>query len=141
MEVCTGRRSATISPDQPPMRVIRAGYGVVFTIAPSVLNRDLTWAGSDTGLIHLTRDGGKTWANVTPPGLAAWSKVTQIEASHFDPGTAWAAVDRHRREDYQPYIYRTHDFGKTWSLAVDGLAAPAYLNSIKEDPARQGLLY
>jgi len=117
------------------------GFGVIYTIAPSPLRAGMVWAGSDTGLIHLTRDGGKTWTNVTPPGFAAWSKVTQIEASHFEPGTAWAAVDRHRREDYQPYVYRTHDFGKTWTLAADGLAAPAYLNSIKEDPARQGLLY
>jgi hypothetical protein len=124
-----------------PENARELGFGVVYTIAPSPLRAGMVWAGSDTGLIHLTRDGGKTWANVTPPGLAAWSKVTQIEASHFDPGTAWAAVDRHRREDYNPYLYRTHDFGKTWSLAADGLAAPAYLNSIKEDPARQGLLY
>ena len=69
---------------------------------PLRLSAGLIWTGSDTGLIHLTRDGGKTWSNVTPPGLAAWSKVTQIEASHFEPGTAWAAVDRHRREDYRP---------------------------------------
>ena len=124
-----------------PENARELGFGVVYTIAPSPLRAGMVWAGSDTGLIHLTRDGGKTWANVTPPGLAAWSKVTQIEASHFDPGTAWAAVDRHRQEDYNPYLYRTRDFGKTWSLTADGLAAPAYLNSIKEDPARQGLLY
>jgi photosystem II stability/assembly factor-like uncharacterized protein len=117
------------------------GFGTIYSIAPSPLRAGMVWAGSDTGLIHLTRDGGKTWANVTPPGLAAWSKVTQIEGSHFDAGTAWAAVDRHRREDYKPYIYRTHDFGKTWALAADGLVEPAYLNSIKEDPSRQGLLY
>jgi len=136
-------RTAKAAPTVPvtPENARELGFGVIYSIAPSPLGAGMVWAGSDTGLIHLTRDGGKTWANVTPPSVAAWSKVTQIEASHFDPGTAWAAVDRHRREDYQPYIYRTHDFGKTWSLAVDGLAAPAYLNSIKEDPARQGLLY
>ncbi len=124
-----------------PVNARELGFGVIYSIAPSPLRAGMVWAGSDTGLIHLTRDAGKTWTNVTPPGLAAWSKVTQIEASHFDPATAWAAVDRHRREDYKPYIYRTHDFGKTWTLAADGLAEPAYLNSITEDPARKGLLY
>ena len=74
----------------------RAGYGVVFTIAPSGLNRDLIWAGSDTGLIHLTRDGGKNWKDVTPRGLSDWSKISLIEASHFDPAVAYAAVDRGR---------------------------------------------
>jgi photosystem II stability/assembly factor-like uncharacterized protein len=107
------------------------GYGVVYSIAPSPLRSGMIWTGSDTGLIHLTRDGGKTWQNVTPPGLSAWSKITQMEASHFDPAEAWAAVDRHRLEDYKPYIYRTRDYGKTWSLIVDGLAEPAYLNSVK----------
>jgi photosystem II stability/assembly factor-like uncharacterized protein len=117
------------------------GYGVIYTIAPSPLRAGMVWVGSDTGLIHLTRDAGKTWQNVTPPGLSAWSKITQIEASHFDPAVAYAAVDRHRREDYKPYVYRTRDFGKTWSLTTEGLHEPAYLNSIKEDPERKGLLY
>jgi hypothetical protein len=97
--------------------------------------------GSDTGLLHATQDGGQTWQDITPKGLPDWSRVTQIEASHFEPGTAYATVDRHRREDYKPYIYRTRDFGKSWTLAVDGLAAPAYVNGIREDPARKGLLY
>jgi photosystem II stability/assembly factor-like uncharacterized protein len=117
------------------------GYGVIYTIAPSPLRAGMIWTGSDTGLIHLTRDGGKTWQNVTPPGLSAWSKITQIEASHFDPAEAWAAVDRHRIEDYKPHAYRTRDYGKTWTLVVDGLAEPAYLNSIKEDPHKKGLLF
>jgi photosystem II stability/assembly factor-like uncharacterized protein len=118
-----------------------AGYGVIYTIAPSPLRAGMVWAGSDTGLIHLTRDGGKTWQNVTPPGLSAWSKVAMIEASHFEAGEAWAAIDRHRLEDYQPYIYRTRDYGKTWTPAVEGLAAPAYVNAVREDPVRRGLLY
>jgi hypothetical protein len=117
------------------------GYGVVYSIGPSPLRAGMIWAGSDTGLIHLTRDGGKTWQNVTPPGLSAWSKITQLEASHFDPAEAWAAVDRHRLEDYKPYVYRTRDYGKTWSLVVDGLSEPAYLNSIREDPRKKGLLF
>ncbi len=118
-----------------------AGYGVIYSIGPSPLRAGMVWVGSDTGLIHLTRDGGKTWQNVTPGGLPAWSKVSMIEASHFDAGEAWAAIDRHRLEDYKPYIYRTRDYGRTWTLVADGLAAPAFVNSVKEDPARRGLLY
>jgi photosystem II stability/assembly factor-like uncharacterized protein len=119
----------------------RAGYGVVFTIAPSVLNRDLIWAGSDTGLIHLTRDGGKTWKDVTPQGLSDWSKISLIEASHFDPAVAYAAVDRERLDDQTPYIYRTRDYGATWQLVTSGIAAPAFLRAIREDPQSKGLLF
>jgi len=117
------------------------GYGVIYALGPSPIANGLIWAGSDTGLIHLTRDGGKTWQNVTPPALSAWSKITSIEASHFDPAEAWATVDRHRLEDYRPYVYRTRDFGRTWSLVVDGLSEPAYLQAVKEDPRRKDLLY
>ncbi len=117
------------------------GYGVVFTIAPSPLRGSEIWAGSDTGLIHLTVDGGKTWKDVTPKGLAAWSKITMIEASHFDPAVAYAAVDRHRMDDYKPYIFRTTDYGKTWEPVQNGIAAPAFLRAIREDPKRKGLLF
>lgn len=117
------------------------GYGVVYTIAPSPLNADEIWAGSDTGLIHLTTDGGKTWRDVTPPGLSPWSKISLIEASHFDPGTAYAAVDRHRLDDQKPYIYITHDFGKTWRLALNGIPSNYFLSAIREDPVKKNLLY
>jgi photosystem II stability/assembly factor-like uncharacterized protein len=117
------------------------GYGVVFTIAPSGLNRDLIWAGSDTGLIHLTRDGGKTWKDVTPPGLSDWSKISLIEASHFDRGEAYAAVDRSRLNDQTPYIYRTRDYGATWQLITNGIAAPAFLRAVREDAQSKGLLF
>ena len=117
------------------------GYGVIYSIAPSPLKAGMIWAGTDTGLIQLTRDGGKSWLNVTPQGLSEWSKVTHIEASHFDPAVAYAAVDRHRLEDYKPHLYRTADYGKTWTEAVNGLEEPAFLNAIREDPARRGLLY
>jgi photosystem II stability/assembly factor-like uncharacterized protein len=109
------------------------GYGVVFTIAPSALNRDLIWVGSDTGLIHLTRDGGKTWKDVTPPGLIAWSKISFIEASHFDAAVAYAAVDRSRLDDRTPYLYRTRDYGATWQLITDGIAAGSFLRGIRQD--------
>ena len=119
----------------------RGGYGVVFTIAQSVLNRDLIWAGSDTGLIHVTRDGGKNWKNVSPQGLSDWSKISLIEASHFDPAVAYAAVDRSRLDDQTPYIYRTRDYGATWQLITNGIAAPAFLRAIREDPQSRGLLF
>ena len=119
----------------------RAGYGVVFTIAPSPLNRDLLWAGSDTGLIHLTRDGGKSWKDVTPPELAVWSQVSLIEASHFDPAVAYAAVNRSRVDDQTPYIYRTRDYGATWQSIANGIAAPAFLRAVREDPQTKGLLF
>ncbi len=117
------------------------GYGVVFTIAPSALNRDVIWAGSDTGLIHLTRDGGKTWKDVTPPGLSAWSKISLIEASHFDAAVAYAAVDRSRLEDRTPYLYRTRDYGATWQLITNGIADPAFMYAIREDTKKKGLLF
>jgi photosystem II stability/assembly factor-like uncharacterized protein len=117
------------------------GYGVVFTIAPSPLNRDLIWSGSDTGLIHLTRDGGKNWKDVTPPALSDWSKITLIEASHFDPAVAYAAVDRGRLDDRTPYIYRTHDYGAIWQLVTNGITAPAFLRVVREDPQSKGLLF
>ena len=117
------------------------GYGVVYAIAPSPLAALQIWAGSDTGLIHLTRDGGKTWANVTPKGLSDWSKITHIEASRFNAGVAYAAVDRHRLDDYKPYLFRTRDFGKTWTPITNGIGAESFLNAVREDPKRKGLLY
>jgi photosystem II stability/assembly factor-like uncharacterized protein len=117
------------------------GYGVVYTIAPSPLDANEIWAGSDTGLIHLTTDGGKTWSNVTPPGLTPWSKISLIEASHFDPATAYAAVDRHRLDDQKPYLYITHDYGKTWKLSVNGIPPHDFLRAVREDPAQKNLLF
>ncbi|HTU42236.1 MAG TPA: hypothetical protein VMF10_11025 [Candidatus Aquilonibacter sp.] len=117
------------------------GYGVVFTIAPSALNRDLIWAGSDTGLIHLTRNGGKTWKDVTPTGLTPWSKISFIEASHFDPAVAYAAVDRSRLDDQAPYLYRTHDYGSSWQLITHGIAPHAFLRGIREDTEKKNLLF
>ncbi len=117
------------------------GYGVVFTIAPSPLKADEIWAGSDTGRIHLTTDGGKTWRDVTPPNLSPWSKLSLIEASHFDPARAYAAVDRHRLGDRKPYLYITHDYGKSWKLSVDGIAPTHFLRAVREDPKQRNLLF
>src|SRR5262249_55816535 len=126
-----------VSPDNAKAR----GYGVIYTIAPSPVNAGTIWTGSDTGAIFITRDGGKNWSNVTPQGLADWSKISILDASHFDAGTAYAAVDRHRLDDYAAYIYRTHDFGKSWTKVSNGISAPAYVHAVREDPKRKGLLY
>jgi len=117
------------------------GYGVVYTIAPSSLNENLIWAGSDTGLVHLTRDGGKNWTDVTPQAIGEWSKISLIEASHFDPAEAYAAVDRHYLDDQKPYLYRTRDYGATWQLIADGIAASSFLRVVREDPQTRGLLF
>ena len=117
------------------------GYGVVYTIAPSPLNVDQIWAGTDTGRIHLTTNGGKTWRDVTPPGLSPWSKISLIEASHFDPATAYVAIDRHRLDDQKPYLYITHDFGKSWKLAVSGIPSNYFLQAVREDPTQKNLLF
>jgi photosystem II stability/assembly factor-like uncharacterized protein len=118
-----------------------ARFGVVYAIGPSPLQAATIWVGTDDGLIHVTRDDGKNWNNVTPPAMTPWSKVSQIEAGHFDAGTAYASVDRHRLADNLPYIYRTHDGGKTWQNVVAGIPEGAYVNSVKEDTQAKGLLY
>jgi len=116
-------------------------FGVVYTIGPSPLQAVKIWVGTDDGLIYVTRDDGKHWIAVTPPDMTAWSKVSQIEAGHFDAETAYASVDRHRLADNQPYIYRTHDGGKSWQNVTAGIPDGAYVNSVKEDPQTKGLLY
>ncbi len=115
--------------------------GVIYSIAPSPLDAKLLWVGTDDGLIHRSTDDGKTWQNVTPAALTAWSKIATLEASHFDKRTAYAAVDRHRLEDYRPYLYRTHDGGKSWQAIASGLPDGAFANVIREDPVRRGMLY
>jgi photosystem II stability/assembly factor-like uncharacterized protein len=114
--------------------------GVIYSIAPSPVRAPLIWIGTDDGYVHVTPDDGKTWQNVTPRELTSWSKVVMIEASHFDANQAYAAVDRHRLEDNEPYIYRTKDSGKTWSKITTGLPRGVYVQTIKEDPKRRGLL-
>jgi photosystem II stability/assembly factor-like uncharacterized protein len=101
--------------------------GVVYTLAPSPVRAPLIWAGTDDGLIHVTWDDGAAWQNVTPPELTPWSKVTMLEASHFDAMTAYAAAERHQLEDYDPHLYRTRDGGKTWQSIAKGLPAGVYV--------------
>ena len=116
-------------------------FGVVYTISPSPLSAKMVWIGTDDGLIQVTENDGASWKNVTPPSLTAWSKVSQVEAGHFDTETAYASIDRHRLADNKPYIYRTHDGGRTWVNIVHGIPEGAYVNSVKEDPKQKGLLY
>ncbi len=115
--------------------------GVVYTIGPSPKNRNVIWAGTDDGLIQVTRNEGKNWTDVTPPQLTSWSKVSLIEASHFDSSTAFAAINRFRLDDLHPHIYRTRDGGKTWKEIVTGLPENAVVNAVREDLQQKGLLF
>jgi photosystem II stability/assembly factor-like uncharacterized protein len=116
-------------------------YDTIFSIAPSALAKGLIWVGTDDGLIQITRDEGKSWTNVTPKDLPEWSKVSLIEASPHDAGTAYAAIDRHQNDDLHPYIYRTGDYGKTWSRIVTGIPDAAFVRAVREDPKKKGVLY
>ncbi|HZT13517.1 MAG TPA: hypothetical protein VFA29_11965 [Candidatus Baltobacteraceae bacterium] len=115
--------------------------GEIYSIAPSPVDRSVIWTGTDDGLVWTTNDGGKHWRNVTPPGIAPWSQIAQIDASHFDAKSAYVAVNATRIDDDRPYIYRTHDGGRTWQRAVDGLPLDQSTNTVREDPVRPHLLY
>lgn len=114
--------------------------GVIYTVAPSNQDINTIWCGTDDGLIHITRDGGKTWKNITPPGITSWSKISILDAGHFDNQTVYAAVNRIRCDDMHPHIYKTHDGGKTWKEIVNGLPGDP-VNVVREDPVCKGLLY
>ena len=116
--------------------------GVTFVqlFAPSPLDVNRLWCGTDDGLIHLTTDGGKTWTNVTPPNISAWQKISLIEAGHFDSNTAYAAVNTMRIDDLRPHIFSTHDGGKTWTEIANGIPTGEIVNAVREDPERKGLL-
>jgi photosystem II stability/assembly factor-like uncharacterized protein len=115
--------------------------GVVYTVAPSYVDEQTLWAGTDDGLIHVTRDGGRTWTNVTPPGLAPWMKVSIIDAGRFDANTAYAAINTLRLDDLRPHIYRTLDGGRTWTHITSGIPDGGIINVVREDPKRRGLLF
>jgi photosystem II stability/assembly factor-like uncharacterized protein len=151
-----GRSWQTISPDltrqKPEVPAVLGPFaagdpqkgahrGVIYAVAPSFQDVNQLWAGTDDGLIHLTRDGGRHWQDVTPPALTPWSKVSVMEASRFDPATAYAAVNRFRLDDLRPHIYRTRDYGQSWQEVVRGIPDNEVVNSVRGDPVRRGLLF
>ena len=134
----TGQLSTipTLTPDQVAER-----RGVIYSVAASYKNAQTIWAGTDDGLVWLTRDAGANWTKITPPGVAPWSKIAQIDASRFDDNSAYVAVNRMRVDDLHPYAYRTHDDGKTWESISAGLPDDAPVNAVRADPLQPGLLY
>jgi photosystem II stability/assembly factor-like uncharacterized protein len=116
-------------------------YCTIFAFAESKLTRGLFWAGSDDGLVHVSRDGGAHWENVTPADLPEWALISIIEPSPHDPATAYLAATRYKLDDFQPYLYKTNDYGKTWTKITAGIADNEFTRAIREDPERRGLLY
>jgi len=116
-------------------------YGTIFTVAPSPRDSNLIWVGTDDGLIQVTRDGGKTWTNVTPKEITAGTQISTVEASPSDPATAYVAATRYKLDDFAPYAYATSDYGKTWRKITTGIPADHFVRVVREDPARKGLLY
>lgn len=115
--------------------------GVIYAVAPSPIDINRIWVGTDDGLIHVTADGGVSWTDVTPPDLKPWAKVSIMDAGRFDPLTAYAAINTIRLDDMRPHIYRTHDGGKTWTHITNGIPDGAPVNVVREDPVRKGLLF
>jgi photosystem II stability/assembly factor-like uncharacterized protein len=116
-------------------------YDTVFSLAESPKQKDLLWVGTDDGLVKLSRDGGGRWDDVTPKAMPEWGTVDLVEASPFDAGTAYIAVERHKLDDIKPYIFRTHDFGKTWTSITAGIPDGAFVHAVREDTVRKGLLF
>ncbi len=116
-------------------------YDTIFAVVESPLDKNVIWAGTDDGIVQITRDAGKNWTNITPKELPEWSRISQIEASPFDAGTAYVAVDRHQNDDLHPHIYKTSDYGKTWTTIVKGIPDTTFVRAVREDPKKRALLY
>ena len=116
-------------------------YDTIFALAESPLKKGMIWVGTDDGLIQLTQDDGKTWTNITPKDMPEWSRISQIDPSPHDAGTAYVAVDRHQFDDLRPYIYKTADYGKTWTKLGQGIPETTFVRAVREDPKKRGLLY
>jgi photosystem II stability/assembly factor-like uncharacterized protein len=116
-------------------------YDTIFAVAESHITQGLIWVGTDDGLIQITRDGGKNWTNVTPKDLPEWSRISQIDPSPHDAGTAYVVADRHQNDDLRPYVYKTSDYGKTWTKITNGISDTAFVRAVREDPKKRGLLY
>jgi photosystem II stability/assembly factor-like uncharacterized protein len=133
--------SADLTRVRPDEKDSKQSRGTILTIAPSEVKEGVIWVGTDDGNIQLTKDGGKSWQNVTPPNVSEWSTVSIVEASHFDAGTAYTAVNRNNHDDLHPHIFRTRDFGQTWQETVHGIREIDFVRTVREDPVRRGLLY
>ena len=134
----------TLQPSGGPITKDNTGveiYGTVFTLAESPIRRGVLWAGSDDGLIHVSTNGGGKWTNVTPSDMPKFGLVSIIEASPHDPATAYAAVDNHESDDYTPHLFRTTDYGKTWTKIVNGIPGDTFMRVVREDPIKKGLLF
>lgn len=116
-------------------------YCTIFSMAESTVQQGVIWTGSDDGLVHVTRDGGKNWENVTPKDMPEWIQINAIDASPFEAGTAYVAATAYKSDDFKPYIYKTNDYGKTWKKIVGGIANDAFTRVVREDPNRRGFLY
>jgi photosystem II stability/assembly factor-like uncharacterized protein len=127
--------------DLKPAAARECGYGVIYSIGLSPRDNDEIWVGTDDGLIQRTRDGGAHWDNVTPKLVPAWAKVATVDVSATTPGSVYAAVDNHRQDDFRPHVLRTRDAGKTWSEVVNGLPATSFVDVVRADPVKSGLLY
>ena len=125
----------------PGTKTPQKKQGAIYSLAPSFKNINTIWAGTDDGAVWITRDGGKQWTNITPPEVAGWNKITQIQASHFDDDSAYISVSRFRIDDLTPLIFRTHDGGKTWQQISNGIANNEPVDSVREDSVRKGLLF
>ena len=135
---------STLGPSGGPITLDQTGvetYGTIFTVAPSRQDPKTIWTGSDDGLAHVTRDGGGKWTNITPKELPAFSRISLIEASPHDPGTAYLAANRYQLSDQAPYVFKTTDFGQTWKRIITGIPADDFPRAIREDPVRRDLLY
>jgi photosystem II stability/assembly factor-like uncharacterized protein len=135
---------STLGPSGGPITLDQTGvetYATIFTLAPSAVDGNVLWSGSDDGFVHVTRDGGKNWQNVTPSDLPPFTRISLIEASPHSPGSAYLAGNRYQRSDRAPYVYKTADYGKTWTKITSGLAAEDVARAIREDKKRKGLLF
>jgi photosystem II stability/assembly factor-like uncharacterized protein len=140
----TRNDSSKIGPSGGPITADNSGaeiYCTIFAFRESPHERGVFWAGSDDGLVHISRDGGQSWQNVTPPETPPWSMINMIEPSPHDPATAYVAVTAYKSDDTRPYLYRTNDYGVTWSAIVNGIPDHEFTRVIREDPSRRGLLY
>jgi photosystem II stability/assembly factor-like uncharacterized protein len=136
-----GEAANSCGGDPDPARARECGYGVIFSIGLSPRDNDTIWIGFDDGQVRLTRDAGKTWSDVTPKDIPVWAKISTIDVSAIDPGTAYIAVDNHRQDDFSPRAFRTRDYGRSWTAIGGGLPPGQFVGALRADPVKRGLLF